>query len=184
MNEETPELNEIEFEQPLEEEIEAIPEERKIYTDKEDPEIESLYGKYKRGKLVLQPDFQRYFVWDSAKSSRLIESALLDIPLPVIYLSEGKDGKEYVIDGQQRLTAFFSFIDGKFPDGKDFKLSGLKVYRDLNKKSFKEIDEGHQDKIKYSKLRTITFKKESDTDLRFEIFERLNTGAVSLNDQE
>ena len=58
------------------------------------------------------------------------------------------------------------------------------MYRDLNKKTFKEIDEGHQDKIKYCKLRTITFKKESDTDLRFEIFERLNTGAVSLNDQE
>lgn len=178
------ELNEIEFEQPLEEEIEAIPEERKIYTDKGDPEIESLYGKYKRGKLVLQPDFQRYFVWETAKSSRLIESVLLDIPLPVIYLSEGKDGKEYVIDGQQRLTAFFSFIDGKFPDGKEFKLSGLKVYSDLNKKTFKEIDEDQQDKIKYCKIRTITFKKESDTDLRFEIFERLNTGAVSLNDQE
>jgi len=184
MNEETLKLNEIEFEQPLEEEIEAIPEERKIYTDKGDPEIESLYGKYKRGRLVLQPDFQRYFVWDTAKSSRLIESALLDIPLPVIYLSEGKDGTEYVIDGQQRLTAFFSFIDGKFPDGKDFKLSGLKVYKDLNRKTFKELDEEQQDKIKYCKIRTITFKKESDTDLRFEIFERLNTGAISLNDQE
>jgi len=184
MNEEKPELNEIEFEQPLEEEIEAIPEERKIYTDKGDPEIESLYGKYKKGKLVLQPDFQRYFVWDIVKSSRLIESSLLDIPLPVIYLAEGEDGKEYVIDGQQRLTAFFSFIDGKFPDGKDFKLSGLKVYRDLNKKTFKEINEELQDKIRYCKIRTITFKKESDVDLKFEIFERLNTGAVSLNDQE
>lgn len=184
MDEKTPELNEIELEQPLEEEIEAIPEERKIYTDKGDPEIESLYGKYKRGKLVLQPDFQRYFVWDTAKSSRLIESALLDIPLPVIYLSEEKDGKEYVIDGQQRLTAFFSFIDGKFPDGKDFKLSGLKVYKDLNKKTFKDIDGDIQDKVKYCKLRTITFKKESDADLKFEIYERLNTGAVVLNDQE
>ncbi|MCA1919278.1 MAG: DUF262 domain-containing protein [Flavobacterium piscis] len=182
--EKTPELNEIEFEQPLEEEIEEIPEKREIYTDKGDPEIQSLYGKYKRGKLVLQPDFQRYFVWDAAKSSRLIESALLDIPLPVIYLSEGKDGKEYVIDGQQRLTAFFSFIDGRFPDGKDFKLSGLKVYKNLNKKTFKEIDEEYQDKIKCCIIRTITFKKESDPDLRFEIFERLNTGAVSLNDQE
>jgi hypothetical protein len=184
MNEETLELNEIEFEQPLEEETEAIPEGRKIYTDKGDPEIESLYGKYKRGKLVLQPDFQRYFVWDTVKSSRLIESALLDIPLPVIYLSENKDGKEYVIDGQQRLTAFFSFIDGKFPDGKEFRLSGLKVYTHLNKKTFRELDDDYQDKIKYCKIRTITFKKESDDDLKFEIFERLNTGSVSLNDQE
>ncbi len=165
MNEEkTPEINEIEFEQPLEEEIEEIPEEGKIYTDKGDPEIDSLYEKYKRGKLVLQLDFQRYFVWDNVKSSRLIESALLDIPLPVIYLSEGKDCKEYVIDGQKRLTAFFSFIDGKFPDGKEFKLSGLKVYKHLNKKTFKEISENLQDKVKYCILPIIIFKKESDSD--------------------
>jgi len=108
----------------------------------------------------------------------------LDIPLPVIYLSEEKDGKEYVIDGQQRLTAFFSFIDGQFPDGRDFKLTGLKVFTELNRKSFKEIDEELQDKIRYCKIRTITFRRESGADLKFEIFERLNTGAVSLNDQE
>ncbi len=187
MNEEAKELNELEFEQPLEEEIESIevsPTKRRVYTEQGDPEIESLYGKYKRGKLVIQPDFQRHFVWDAKKSSRLIESALLDIPLPVIYLSEEKDGKEYVIDGQQRLTAFFSFIDGQFPDGIDFKLTGLKVFTELNRKSFKEIDEELQDKIRYCKIRTITFRRESEADLKFEIFERLNTGAVSLNDQE
>lgn len=187
MNEEAKELNELEFEQPLEEEIESIEvpsTKRRVYTEQGDPEIESLYGKYKRGKLVIQPDFQRHFVWDAKKSSRLIESALLDIPLPVIYLSEEKDGKEYVIDGQQRLTAFFSFIDGQFPDGRDFKLTGLKVFTELNRKSFKEINEELQDKIRYCKIRTITFRRESEADLKFEIFERLNTGAVSLNDQE
>ena len=187
MNEETKELNEIEFEQPLKEEIESIeapPSKRKVYTDQGDPEVESLHGKYKRGKLIIQPDFQRHFVWDAQKSSRLIESALLDIPLPVIYLSEEKDGNEYVIDGQQRLTAFFSFIDSKFPDGKDFKLSGLKVITELNKKSYKELKDKLQDKIRYCKIRTITFRRESEPDLKFEIFERLNTGAVSLNDQE
>lgn len=187
MNEETKELNEIEFEQPLEEEIESIEvpsSKRKVYTDQGDPEVESLHGKYKRGKLIIQPDFQRHFVWDAKKSSRLIESALLDIPLPVIYLSEEKDGNEYVIDGQQRLTAFFSFIDGKFPDGKDFNLSGLKVITEVNKKSYKEINDELQDKIRYCKIRTITFRRESESDLKFEIFERLNTGAVSLNDHE
>jgi hypothetical protein len=188
MNEETKEANELEFEQPLEEEIEEITSiKRKVYADQGDPEIDSLYRKYKDGDLVIQPDFQRQFVWDAAKSSRLIESALLDIPLPVIYLSEEKDGKEYVIDGQQRLTAFFSFIDGKFPDGRDFKLTGLKVFGELNRKTFinlKEIDKKLQSKIRYCKIRTITFREDSEQDLKFEIFERLNTGAVSLNDQE
>ena len=186
MNREVNQIEELEFEQPLEEEEELaeVPSRQKIYTDKGDPEIESLHGKHKRGKLILQPDFQRHFVWDKTKSSRLIESVFLDIPLPVIYLSEEKGGKEYVIDGQQRLTAFFSFIDGNFSNGEAFRLTGLKVFTELNKKLFKELDEELQDKIRYCKIRTITFKRESNPDLKFEIFERLNTGAVSLNYQE
>src|SRR5206468_8130876 len=181
------ETNEIEFEQPLEEDVEQItvaPSKRKLYTEQGDPEIESLLGKYKRGKLLIQPDFQRQFVWDGTKASRLIESVLLEIPLPVIYISEEKDGQQHVIDGQQRLTSFFSFIDGFFPDKKEFRLSGLKVFTELNGKRFAELDDVQQDKIRYYKVRTITFRQESETDLKFEVFERLNTGSVSLNDQE
>ncbi|MDP2883630.1 MAG: DUF262 domain-containing protein [Ignavibacteria bacterium] len=177
----------IEFDSPLDEEIdEAVAQEgrNKIFTDQGDPEIDSLYNKWKRGKLVIQPDFQRQFVWDAAKSSRLIESSLLDIPLPVIYISQENDGREYVIDGQQRLTSFFSFIDGSFPGGADFRLSNLKVFSELNRKKFADLLENYQDKVRYCKIRTITFRKESDPNLKFEIFERLNTGSVSLNDQE
>lgn len=180
-------LEELEFDSPLEDEIDeptAKEDRNKIFTDQGDPEIESLYNKWKRGKLVIQPDFQRQFVWDKTKSSRLIESALLDIPLPVVYISQEKDGNEYVIDGQQRLTSFFSFIDGAFPDGTDFRLSSLKVFSDLNKMKFADLEEEYQDKVRYCKIRTITFRKESDPNLKFEIFERLNTGSVSLNDQE
>ena len=83
-----------------------------IYTQLADPEIISIVDKINRGRLVLQPDFQRQYVWDVEKASRLIESALLDIPLPTIYLSEEVDGKTYVIDGQQRLTSFYSFVIG------------------------------------------------------------------------
>jgi uncharacterized protein with ParB-like and HNH nuclease domain len=163
---------------------EEIPSKGKIYTDQSDPEIDSLLGKYKRGKLNVQPSYQRLFVWDTGKSSRLIESALLDIPLPVIYLSEDATGKENVIDGQQRLTSFFAFIDGKFPDGTDFRLNKLKVFTEYNGLRYSQLPEHIQDKIRYYKLRTIIFRKESDKDLQFEIFERLNTGSVSLNDQE
>jgi len=119
------EEQDLEFDAPLEEEVEVIevsPSKRSVYTDSADPEIESLYNKAKRGKLVVQPEFQRQFVWDTKRASRLLESALLDIPIPIIYISEEPDNKEYVIDGQQRLTSFFSFLDGSFP------LSGLKVF--------------------------------------------------------
>jgi Protein of unknown function DUF262/HNH endonuclease len=176
--------NEIELEPAAEEDAESPLTSRKVYTDKGDPEIESLHGKFKRGKLIVQPDFQRLFVWDAKKSSRLLESALLDIPLPVIYLAEEKDGREFVIDGQQRLTSFFAFIDGKFPNGSDFKLTGLKAYPELNGKKYVELEDSYQDKLRYYKIRTITFSRDSDSKLKFDIFERLNTGAVSLNDQE
>jgi hypothetical protein len=181
------EKDELEFETSLEEEVSTIEvpaEKRKIYTELGDPEIEGLHGKFKRGRLIVQPDFQRQFVWDTGKSSRLIESALLGIPIPAIYVSQEPDNKEYVIDGQQRLTSFFAFLDGNFPDGADFKLSGLKVFRELNGRTYVGLPEELQDVIRYFKVRIIIFKKESDPDLKFEIFERLNTGSVSLNDQE
>ena len=170
-------------------ELEVPETKRSVYTDQGDLEIDSLYRKWKKGILIIQPDFQRGFVWDISRASRLIESILLDIPLPVIYLSQEKDGKENVIDGQQRLTSFFSFIDGKLPDpelpfGKDFRLSKLNVFTELNGQFFKNLQEETQNKIQYYKIRTITFRKESDSNLKFEVFERLNTGAVSLNDQE
>jgi hypothetical protein len=178
---------ELEFDNPLEEETDSVEvdaDSRKIYTELGDPEIDSLHGKHKRGRLIVQPDFQRQFVWDTSKASRLIESALLAIPIPVIYISQEQDNKEYVIDGQQRLTSFFSFIDGAFPDGADFKLTGLKVFRELNGVKYRDLSDDLQDVIRYFKVRTITFKKDSDPALKFEIFERLNTGSVSLNDQE
>jgi hypothetical protein len=157
---------------------------RTIHTKSDDPQIDAFYGKFKRGKLILQPDFQRLFVWDRAKASRLIESALLAVPLPIIYLAEEANGKELVIDGQQRLTSFFAFLDGIFPDGKPFKLTGLEVFHELNNKSFKELDENLQDKIRYYPIRAITILYDSHPELKFEIFERLNTGAVPLNDME
>lgn len=169
----------------LEDEHERVPEPlqaglegRRIYTESSDPTIKGLYDRYKEGDLTLQPDFQRYFVWDTAKSSRLIESVLLDVPLPIVYLAEEEDGRETVIDGQQRLTSFVRFLDG------ESSLSGLQVRRDLNSKHFADLDKQLQKKIRNAAIRTITVKKESDKDLRFEIFERLNTGSVALNDQE
>jgi hypothetical protein len=153
-------------------------EERKIFTSSSDPTIKDLHDRYKDGELSLQPDFQRQFVWDRTRSSRLIESVLLGVPLPIIYLAEEGDGNESVIDGQQRLTSFFEFLDGTL------KLSGLRVRETLNGMKFSELPKDAQSIIKKTSLRAITIKRESDKDLKFEIFERLNSGSVALNDQE
>jgi hypothetical protein len=139
-------VQDLEFETPLEEEVESIelsPDKRSVYTESSDPEIVSLHSKFKRGKLVIQPDFQRQFVWDGKRASRLLESAILGIPIPIIYISEEPDNKEYVIDGQQRLTSFFSFLDGSFPDSLEFKLTGLngflRAQRQEIRGAFREI---------------------------------------------
>jgi len=150
----------------------------KIYTEQSDPEIRGLYEKFTSGRLDIRPAFQRNEVWTDITSSLLIESALLDIPIPVIYLAEELNEKLSTIDGQQRLSAFFKFIRGKYA------LKGLEYHSELNGKHFKELDKTLQEKIKDTKIRTIVIKKESDADLKYQIFERLNTGTVALVEQE
>ena len=161
---------------------------KKIYWQPKDFSIRELnIMKTTDGELDLRPQYQRNFVFDKRKASRLIESILLEVPIPVIYFAEESDGKYSVIDGQQRLTSFLSFVDGKFPVGKsftDFTLSGLDILSGLNKKTFSELDPALQSKIKSTTLHTIIIKKESDEDAKFEIFERLNTGSVKLNEDE
>ena len=174
----------IEGEEEEDVQLQLTDDERRILTQSSDPEIKSLYDKWKRGKLILQPDFQRKYVWDNKKASKLIESALMFIPLPIFYFAEESNGQQSVIDGQQRLTAFFSYLDGAFPDGKTFKLTGLTAFPEFNRKKFSDLDEEIQDKIQDFTVRTITILKGSDPDLKFEIFERLNTGSVPLNDME
>jgi hypothetical protein len=137
-----------------------------------------------KGRLILQPDFQRDYVWSRAKASALMESILMRIPLPVVYVAELEDGRWEVVDGQQRLTAIRSFIDGKFPDGSVFKLGQLRVRDDLRGKSFSDLSVEDQQYIEDYSLRLIMIQKEADPDLKFEVFERLNSGADKLNDME
>lgn len=149
-----------------------------------DSDIDGLYRNYQKARLLIQPNYQRKYVWDKKKASLLIESILMNIPIPIVYLAATQDEKINVIDGQQRLTSIFSFIDGKFPDGKVFNLAGLTVLTELKGKTFKDLDESLQNKIIDYSIRTITFTADSDPDLQYEIFSRLNTGSVALNSQE
>jgi hypothetical protein len=146
--------------------------------------VETLVSWVNRGKLNLQPDFQRNFVWNSGKSSRLVESLLLAIPIPVIYVSEEPNRTYSVVDGNQRLTSICSYVNGQFPSGQKFKLSGLQVLTGLNRKAFGDLSVELQEEILNFTLRLIIIEKDSDPDVKFEVFERLNLGAEKLNDQE
>ena len=167
------------------EDVQIEENQRKLYIEKSDPPIKSLYDDFKDGVLILQPKFQRKYVMKAPTASRLVESILLDVPLPMFYFAEEQDNTVSVIDGQQRLTSIFSFIDAKFLyNNAPFKLTGLKVLKELNGKTYKDLDVSLQRKLKQTPLRVVTIKKESNPDLKFEIFERLNTGATPLNEDE
>ena len=140
------------------------------------PNIQSIYLDIKKGKIILQLDFQRNYVWDIKKKSRLIESILLRIPLPVIYLNEEIDNKKSVIDGQQRLTTIYNFKDD------DFCLKSKN--KKWNGKKYSELIEEEQTLIDDTILNIIIFTKNNKENLKYEIFQRLNTGSVKLNDME
>ena len=140
--------------------IEIEQNQKKIIWQAKDFSIREFLSMRQDGELILQPEYQRNYVATVQIASRLIESILLDVPIPVIYLAEEKDGSYSVIDGQQRLTSFLSFLDGKFPNGEEFRLSGLKVLSELNRKKYEQLDKDAQTKIKTTTIHSIIIKKE------------------------
>lgn len=119
--------------------------EREIHFKTPSRKIKDLYDDYKEGNLDPRPPFQRGYVWDIKKASKLVESVLMGVPIPVIYTSEEQDGSEIVIDGQQRLLSLFGFRDGQFPKGKSaFKLHGLEVLTELDGTMYKDWNKPHQ----------------------------------------
>lgn len=151
---------------------------RRVYSEKSDRTIFELSHQNKRGRLKLDPEFQRYYIWDDNTASRLIESVFLEIPIPVIYLAEETDGKYSVIDGQQRLRTLIRFLDN------NLELKGLQVVRELNGKYYQDLTSDLQNKFENYPIRVIEIQKDSHPAVKFEIFERLNRGSFKLNDQE
>jgi len=155
--------------------------ERKVFIERDQFSILKTKKKKKRGDIILKPVYQREIVWTPKKQSRLIESVMLNIPIPVIYLAELEDGKREVVDGQQRLHTFITFMDNTF------SLSGLTILDDLNSRTFNQLEEDFpelQRKLEDYQLSFFIIKKESHEDIRFDIFQRVNEGATPLNAQE
>lgn len=153
-------------------------ENREVFIDKSQMSIFELHRRYIRGDLDLRPDYQRKAIWNRIKNSKLIESVLRNIPIPAIYLSEKEDIGWEVIDGQQRLRAFFNFLEDEYELGK------LPVLSNLNNAVFTNLEGKYQRKIEDYQLNIFIIKKESHPDIKFDIFERINEGATELNAQE
>jgi hypothetical protein len=146
--------------------------------DRSDTDIETLCNKMKKGIIDLNPDFQRHYVWPNDKASLLIESILLNIPIPNIYLAEKDDSNLEVIDGIQRLTSIYKFMNN------ELTLKNLKTATELNGKKYKDLDIYQQNWINRFTLSIVTFDNDCDPNMKFEIFLRYNQGSIKLNDQE
>lgn len=144
-----------------------------------------LYSKKIEDKEIVVPDWQRRYVWGKKQASRLIESFLLGLPVPEVFLfRRGADQQLQVVDGQQRLMSIYFFFHEKFNDASVFELQGVKSK--WEGKTYQTLDEGDRRKLKNSILRATVFEQvnpNDDTSI-FHIFERLNTGGTALNAQE
>ncbi|GAQ88547.1 hypothetical protein KFL_004380070 [Klebsormidium nitens] len=159
--------------------------EKMLQINKADFTVSSLLDKISRAKLNLKPAYQRDYVWDKKTASKLIESLLLNIPVPTMFFHEKERGKLEVVDGKQRLTSIWSFIvEERFPDGTQFHLTGLEVLRKLNGLLYSDLNDDLKESLQDYALNVHTISRHSDEDVVFEVFERLNMGSTQLNEQE
>ncbi|KLU73798.1 MAG: hypothetical protein RHS_0273 [Robinsoniella sp. RHS] len=158
-----------------------------IRVDPKNFPIEQIVGMIKDGDMDISPDFQRELVWnDITRKSRLIESLLLRIPLPMFYVSQDKEGIFSVVDGIQRLNVINSFINN------EFRLKNLEYLKDCEGKWYMAEGKPPSDslqpiyirRIKQTQLYFNVIDPQTPEKVKFDIFKRINTGGKSLNAQE
>jgi hypothetical protein len=144
------------------------------------PVVSLIYDRLSFGEIELQPDFQRKDrVWPEPRKSKLIESMLMGLPLPVFYFAEKPNGDWIIVDGLQRITTIYDFMRGKF------ELEKLEVLSGFNGKSFSTLERTEQRKIREYPLTAHLIDMATDKDnIIVELFHRINTYGVKLSDQE
>ena len=139
-----------------------------IRTKSLDVSFNELYDMYKDGELAIAPDYQRLFRWDEEKQSRFIESLILEMPVPPIFVIETENGVYELIDGLQRISSYLHFRGEKLGDEnrESLVLNGCDIVEELNGLSYDELPKTLQIKIKRSFVRMEVIKKESEKSLK------------------
>lgn len=144
-----------------------------------DLSLESIANMVKGGAINIKPKYQRRERWNKDKQSALIESFLLNIPVPPIFLAEDEYGKYSVIDGKQRITSIYNFIELKQ------QLVNLEKFVEIENFTFDQLPTQLNNALRIRPyIRVITLLKQSDPTLKYEVFNRLNTGGDNLLPQE
>ncbi|WP_299178933.1 DUF262 domain-containing protein [uncultured Neptuniibacter sp.] len=150
-----------------------------LVTQQSDFSLSAIAEMVRFESIDITPHYQRRDRWHIEKQSALIESFLLNIPVPPVYLSEDEYGTYTVIDGKQRITAIYEFLSGRF------KLKDLKEVPELNGFTFEQLPAQLKRALSIRPfMRVITLLKQSDPELKYEVFLRLNTGGEKLKAQE
>jgi len=175
---------------------------RLVKTDAYQMSIGEIVNMYESEEIIVDPEFQRLFRWNISQKSKLIESLLLGIPLPSIFVFEKEDGKWELIDGLQRLSTILEFMGRlKSPDGGRALpsiLEGTKYLPSLHSVVWEvsdqidgtpateqvELDKASQLAIRRARLSVEILKRPSDNQTKFDLFQRLNAGGTQANPQE
>jgi len=169
---------------------------KEISTDGYDMSAGELVNLYKEGELRIAPAYQRLFRWDITRKTRLVESILLGLPLPPIFVFQLEEGVWELIDGLQRISTVMEFVgvlkDAAGEPVPPLRLEGTQFLPSLADKCWEASAEGANDGIgttqqiqfKRARMRVEILKKESDVQAKYELFQRLNTGGLNLSEQE
>jgi hypothetical protein len=179
----------------LQDEIQAARTE--IAPDGYEMSVGEIINLYANKEIIITPDFQRLFRWDSSRKTRFVESLLLGIPIPPIFVYQNEDGVWELIDGLQRLSTIFEFVGIlRYPDesvtAEPSVLAGTRFLPGLANRRWEDSSPGAGDgigraqqlQIKRARLRVEILKQESNTQAKYELFQRLNTGGAELSEQE
>ena len=131
-----------------------------------------------RHEVILSPEFQRNNVWKPKQKCELVESILMGIPIPMMYLFENKFGQKQVVDGKQRITALLEFLNN------ELVLKGLQILGYLNGKRFKDLDQKLQGVFEDYQLFFYIIQPPTSERVKYDIFDRVNRGGTKLNNQE
>lgn len=166
---------------------------KEVITDSYSMSIGELINLYRDEELDIHPKFQRLFRWSDFQKTRFIESILLNIPLPSIFVSQKEDGVWDVVDGVQRLSTIFQFVGVL----KDFEGNRVEPFKLQKTKSIPELEDAVWDNtatngfpkdlqidFKRTKISVNIVMRGSDSSAKYELFQRLNTGGSQLSDQE
>ena len=165
---------------------------RRANTQALDISFNELLDMADSGELNIRPDYQRLFRWSEGQRSRFIESLILEMPVPPVFVIEEDDGKYQLIDGLQRISSYLHFrgsldaphLDPPVVRGEKLRLVDCDVVDDLNGLTFEGLPSALQIRMKRAFIRVEVIRKGTDPKFRYHMFKRLNTGGVGLSPQQ